>query len=113
MTKLNGTSGQLFAGLAESLNVRGTSRSGKNAGGKTSGDSAFNDLLHTVSNLAKRALNDQGSDTTMKAGTLRTHLAHPTEKDKLKDEAVHARTGAAEEPKSTDESSDKSADKSS
>ncbi|UPK37339.1 flagellar hook-length control protein FliK [Bradyrhizobium sp. 186] len=110
MTKLNGTSGQLFSGLAESLNVRGTSRSGKNVGGKSPGDSSFNDLLHTVSNLAKRALNDQGSDTTVKAGTLRTRLAHSTEKGKSKDETVQEPTEAAE---SADESSDKSADESS
>ncbi|OKO85707.1 flagellar hook-length control protein FliK [Bradyrhizobium sp. AS23.2] len=108
MTKLSGTSGQLFSGLAESLNMRGTSRSGKSAGGKSSGDSSFNDLLHSVSNLAKRALNDQGSETTVKAGTLRSRLAHPTEKD----ETVLERTAATEEPASTEESSDKKADKS-
>jgi len=86
MTKLSGTSGQIFSGLAESLNIRGTSRSAKSAGGKSQGASSFNDLLHTVSNLAKRALNDEGSDTTAKAGTLRAHLAHPAGKDKSKDE---------------------------
>lgn len=111
MTKLNGTSGQLFSGLAESLNVRGTSRSGKTAGGKSQGDSGFSDLLHTVSNLAKRALNDQESDTTVKAGTLRARLVHPVEKDKPKDDTVHERTEAAEESKSTDKSSDKAADR--
>ena len=48
MTKLSGTSGQVFSSLAESLNMRGTSRSGKSAGAKAQADSSFNDLLHTV-----------------------------------------------------------------
>ncbi|MCK1388064.1 flagellar hook-length control protein FliK [Bradyrhizobium sp. 21] len=116
MTKLSGTSGQLFSGLAESLNVRGASRSGKGAGAKPQADSSFNDLLHTVSNLAKRALNDEGSDTAVKAGTLRTRLAHQSGKDKVKDEAVHERTAAAEEPASsepTEKSTDKKTEKSS
>ncbi|AWM03157.1 flagellar hook-length control protein FliK [Bradyrhizobium amphicarpaeae] len=86
MTKLSGTSGQIFSGLAESLNIRGTSRSAKSAGAKSQGGSSFNDLLHTVSSLAKQALNDEGSDTTAKAGTPRTRLAHPANKDKSKDE---------------------------
>jgi chemotaxis protein MotD len=110
MTKLNGTSGQLFSGLAEGLNVRGMSRSGKSAGGKSAGDAGFNDLLHTVSNLAKRALNDQGSDTAVKAGTLRTRLMHPVEKDKPKDETVHERTEAAKEPTSADKTADRSSE---
>lgn len=111
MTKLSGTSGQLFSGLAESLNMRGASRSAKSAGTKSPADSSFNDLLHTVSNLAKRALNDEGSDTAMKAGTLRTRLAHPAETDK--DETVHERTAAAAESKPAGTSEDKSTDKSS
>ncbi|HEV2159148.1 flagellar hook-length control protein FliK [Bradyrhizobium sp.] len=118
MTKLSGTSGQLFSGLAESLNMRGTSRSAKGTGTKSQADSSFNDLLHTVSNMAKRALNDEGSDTTVKAGTLRTRLAHPVEKDKTDtadttDETVHKRADA-KEPKAadkSDEASDTSADK--
>lgn len=118
MTKLSGTSGQLFSGLAESLNMRGTSRSAKSAGTKSPADSSFNDLLHTVSNLAKRALNDEGSDNAVKAGTLRTRLVHPAETDK--DETVRERTAAAAESqpartsddKSTDKSSDKKTDKS-
>lgn len=117
MTKLSGTSGQVFSGLVESLNMRGTSRSGKGAGTKSSADSSFNDLLHTVSNLAKRALNDEGSDTAVKSATLRTRLAHPAEKDKPKDDTVHDSTEAVEKSKSTDapveESSDKKAGKSS
>lgn len=111
MTKLSGTSGQLFSGLAESLNMRGTSRSAKSAGTKSPADSSFNDLLHTVSNLAKRALNDEGSDTAVKAGTLRTRLVHPAETDK--DETVHERTAAAAESRSARTSEDKSTDKSS
>lgn len=112
MTKLSGTSGQVFSGLAESLNIRGTSRSGKNAGAK-SPDSSFNDLLHTVSNLAKRALKDDGGDTGVKAASLRTRLAHPTGKDKTNDETVNERTETADEPKSAHKSSDQKVDETS
>ncbi|WFU83062.1 flagellar hook-length control protein FliK [Bradyrhizobium sp. CIAT3101] len=100
MTKLSGTSGQLFAGLAESL-TRGVSRSAKGTattGAKTADDSSFHDLLHTVSNMAKRALDDQGSDASAKAATVRPRLVQLTEPDTPKDEPVHERT---EEPKSS------------
>lgn len=100
MTKLSGTSGQLFAGLAETL-TRGVSRSAKGTattGAKTADDSSFHDLLHTVSNMAKRALDDQGSDTTAKAASVRPRLAQLTEADTPKDELVHQRS---EEPKSS------------
>lgn len=112
MTKLNGTSGQLFSGLAESLNIRGTSRSAKSAATKSQANSSFNDLLRTVSNLAKQALSDDGSDTTAKTGAPRTHLAGPTEKDK-KDATAHDRIAATSHPKSTEESSDTRTDGSS
>lgn len=112
MTKLSGTSGQLFSGLAESLNIRGTSRSAKGVGAKSQASSSFNDLLHTVSNLAKQALSDEGSDAAAKAGTLRTRLAHPTGKE-LKDTTVRERIAAPERPQSTEESSDKKAERSS
>ncbi|MFL6809768.1 MAG: flagellar hook-length control protein FliK [Bradyrhizobium canariense] len=111
MTKLSGTSGQVFSSLAESLNMRGTSRSGKSAGAKAQADSSFNDLLHTVSNLAKRALNDEGSDTAVKAGTLRTRLAHQSGKGNANDETVHERTAAVEEPRSSEKPTEKSSDK--
>lgn len=100
MTKLSGTSGQLFAGLAESL-TRGVSRSAKGTattGAKTADDSSFHDLLHTVSNMAKRALDDQGSDTTAKAAPVRPRLVQLTEPDTPKDEPEHERT---EDPKSS------------
>lgn len=109
MTKLSGTSGQLFSGLAEGLNMRGTSRSTKSAGTKSQASSSFNDLLHTVSNLAKQALGDDGSEATAKTGTLRTRLAHPTEKDAT----VRERIAASKGPEFTEESSDKKADRSS
>lgn len=111
MMKLSGTSGQVFSGLAESLSMRGTSRSGKSAGAKAQADSSFNDLLHTVSNLAKRALNDEGSATAVKAGTLRTRLAHQSGKDNASDETVHDRAAAVEEPGSSETSTEKSSDK--
>ncbi|OAF02585.1 flagellar hook-length control protein FliK [Bradyrhizobium centrolobii] len=113
MTKLNGTSGQLFAGLAESINTRGATRSAKSTAAKSTEDSSFHDLLHTVSNLAKRALNDQGTDGAGKAGPLRARLTQPTEHDKPRDGTVHERTEAAEEPTSSDKSADKSSNKSS
>ncbi|MEY9179281.1 flagellar hook-length control protein FliK [Bradyrhizobium sp. USDA 313] len=112
MTKLNGTSGQLFSGLAESLNVRGASRSAKSAGTKSPANS-FNDLLHTVSNLAKQALSDDGSDMTAKAGTLRTRLAHPTEKEKPQHATVHEPVAAIDQPDPTEVSSDNKTDRSS
>ncbi|UPJ43482.1 flagellar hook-length control protein FliK [Bradyrhizobium sp. 40] len=111
MTKLSGTSGQIFSSLAESLNMRGTSRSGKSAGAKAQADSSFNDLLHTVSSLAKRALNDEGGDTAVKAGTLRTRLAHQSGKDDASDETVHERAAAAEEPGSREKPTEKSSGK--
>ncbi|MCK1284604.1 flagellar hook-length control protein FliK [Bradyrhizobium sp. 44] len=111
MTKLSGTSGQVFSSLAESLNMRGTSRSGKSAGPKAQADSSFNDLLHTVSSLAKRALNDEGGDTAVKAGTLRTRLAHQSGKDDASDETVHDRAAAAEEPGSREKPTEKSSGK--
>ncbi|MBR0992473.1 flagellar hook-length control protein FliK [Bradyrhizobium japonicum] len=109
MTKLSGTSGQIFSGLAESLNIRGTSRSAKSAGAKSQGGSSFNDLLHTVSSLAKQALTDEGSDTTAKAGSLRTRLAHPSGKDKSKDEKDD-RTEAIDVIGSGDQTIDKSSE---
>ena len=112
MTKLSGTSGQLFSALAESLNVRGTSRSAKGSGVKSQASSSFNDLLHTVSNLAKQALGDDGGDTTASAGALRTHLAHPAEQAK-KATALHERIAASERPESPEDSSEKKADGSS
>jgi chemotaxis protein MotD len=113
MTKLTGTSGQLFSGLAESLNMRGTSRSAKNAGSKSHAGSSFNDLLHTVSNLARQALSDDGSDTTAKAAALRPRLAHLAETEKPKNAAAHGRIATSERTKSTEESSDEKTAKSS
>lgn len=112
MTKLSGTSGQLFSGLAESLNMRGTSRAAKGAGARSQPSSSFNDLLRTVSNLAKQALNDDGSDTTATAEPMRTRLAHPAGKEK-KDATGHERIAASERAKSLEEPSDNKADKSS
>ena len=74
MTKLSGTSGQSFR-VSPKASTCGASRSGKAPGAKSPDNSSFNDLLHTVSNLAKRALNDEGGDTSAKAGSLRTRLA--------------------------------------
>jgi chemotaxis protein MotD len=112
MTKLNGTSGQLFAAIAESINTRGTARSAKGSAGPAHEDSSFKDLLHTVSNLAKSALNDGKSEGSTKAGELRTHLAQrgtrlaqPAEPDEPKaetgDEHVEAGDQRDSSPKSS------------
>jgi chemotaxis protein MotD len=108
MTKLNGTSGQVFAGLAESL-ARGISRHGKGAGAagaKAANDSSFHDLLHTVSHVAKRALNDEGPDATAKPASLHPRPALLTGHDKPGDEAVHARAEAADDSKPEEKASD-------
>ncbi len=97
MTKLNGTSAHLFAGLAESLKTRGASRFDKTAGAKTP-DKAFRDLLHTVSNAAPKTLVDQAADGPKKADALRPRLARFAERDELKDETVDERTETTEEP---------------
>ena len=110
MTKLSGTSGQLFNGLAESLNMRG-SRSAKGAGTKPQANSSFKDLLHTVSNLAKQALNEDGSEAAAKTGTLRTRLIHPTEQEKPKQATLRERIAANAHPKSMDEASDTKSDR--
>jgi chemotaxis protein MotD len=83
MTKLSGTSAQTFSGLADSLNVRGAARGGKAVATKSQADGSFNDLLQTVSSLAKRALGDQAVETHVKTGSLHTHLAHPAEMDDM------------------------------
>jgi chemotaxis protein MotD len=96
MTKLNGTSGQLFSVIAESINTRGMggmARSGKGTGMPGSKDSSFHDLMHTVSNLARQALGDQEHDGPVKSpGTLRARLAQLTERDEVKHEGDDAQT---------------------
>jgi chemotaxis protein MotD len=104
MTKLVGTSGQLFAGLAESLATGKMVRFGKGAGGKTV-DHSFRDLLHTVSNRATQAADEQASEGNMKAGTLRRRLAQSAEPDETKDDAVHERTESTEDSKSSSKQS--------
>src|SRR5215831_5400886 len=100
MTKLNGTSGQLFAGLAETLNTRTTSRFDKSAGGKTA-ENSFRNLLHTVSTLATPAPNDQADQGSMKAGTLRTRFARSAEPEETKHDTDHERTESTDEAKSS------------
>jgi chemotaxis protein MotD len=81
MTKLTGTSGQLFSGLAETLNTRGMIKSVKSSSTtQTTEDSSFHDLLHTVSNMAKRVLSDQGQESAMKPAALQARMAHLTER---------------------------------
>ncbi|MGX4802604.1 flagellar hook-length control protein FliK [Bradyrhizobium guangdongense] len=105
MTKLSGTSGQLFTGLAESL-VRGVSRSVKGSattGAKIPDESSFHDLLHTVSNMAKRALDDQNGDTTAKtAAPVLPRIAQLTGRDMPKDEPAHERSGESKSSRKQD-----------
>ncbi|UWU94480.1 flagellar hook-length control protein FliK [Bradyrhizobium sp. CB1015] len=110
MTKLSGTSGQLFSGLAESLNMRGA-RAAKSAGTKPQANSSFNDLLHTVSNLAKQALSEDGSETAAKTGTLRTRVIHSAKQEKPKEATLHQHVAVTAHPESMDEASDTKSDK--
>ena len=110
MTKLSGTSGQPFSGLAESLNIRSGSRAAKGTGAKLQAESSFNDLLRNVSNLAKKALSDAGNDTGVKAEPVRTRLARTADEDKMRSETVHERAEAIDEPKSSHKPSDQKAD---
>src|SRR6478735_12264020 len=100
MTKLNGTSAHLFAGLAESLKTRGASRFDKTAGAKTE-DKAFRDLLHTVSNAAPKTPDDQSAEGPKKTDALRPRLARFAERDELKDETAEE-PGASSKPVSLD-----------
>lgn len=104
MTKLHGTSGQLFAAIAESLNTRGMARSTKGSAGPAHEDSSFKDLLHTVSSLAKVALNDRKSEVSTKAGNLRTRLAQPAESDEPKAETGDEPVGTVDQPDSSPKS---------
>jgi chemotaxis protein MotD len=104
MTKLNGTSGQILAGIAETINARTTARSGQAAGGQASGNSSFNDLLHTVSKLAKKALSDQNHESPVKPGGLRARVARLAERDEFKDETLHERPEAVEQSESSHKS---------
>ena len=98
MNKLNGTAGQPASVIAETINMRGTARSGKGAGAQASGKSAFRDLLHTVSNPARRASSDQDHDGSIKPGMLRARVPLLAELDKPGDETVRKVPETAEEP---------------
>jgi chemotaxis protein MotD len=98
MTKLDGPAGQLFSGIAEAINVRGTTRSGKGARAQASGHSAFRDVLHTASNPPRRASRDQDHDGSIKPGMLRARVALLTEFDKTDDETAHKLPETPEKP---------------
>jgi chemotaxis protein MotD len=98
MTKLDGTAGQLFSGIAETINLRGTARSAKGSGALASGHSAFRDVLHTASNPARRAARDQDHDGSIKPGGLRARVALLAELDKPGDETECKLPETAEEP---------------
>jgi chemotaxis protein MotD len=95
MNKLNGTAGELFSVISETINVRGTARSGKGSGAQASGNAAFRDLLHTVSNPARRASSDD--DGSIKPGMLRARVALLVDLDRPGDETVHKLPDTAEE----------------
>jgi chemotaxis protein MotD len=97
MNKLNGTSGQLFSVVTETMHSGGAVRSGKGSGGKVEDDGSFHDLLHSVSNLAKRAMSDQVNQGSLKPGALRARMTQLAERDEPDDEAVGERPAAGKE----------------
>lgn len=98
MTKLNGTGGEPFSAIAETINLRGPARSGKGFGAPASGHSPFRDLLHTVSKPARHGSSDQDHDGSIKPGMLRARAALLAELDKPGDETVRKLPETAEEP---------------
>ncbi len=98
MTKLNGTGGEPFSVIAETINLRGPARSGKGFGAQASGHSPFRDLLHTVSKPARHGPGDQDHDSSIKPGMLRARAALLAELDKPGDETVRKLPETAEEP---------------
>jgi chemotaxis protein MotD len=97
MTKLDGTSGQLFSVIAETVNAAGAVRSGKGSGAQAKDDASFHDLLNSVSKLAKRAMSDQVNEDSLRPGPLRARMAQLAERDEPDDEKVRERPGAGEE----------------
>ncbi|MCC8938232.1 flagellar hook-length control protein FliK [Bradyrhizobium sp. Arg68] len=95
MTKLSGTSGQLFSATAETFS-RG-SRAGTGAAKQATGDKSFQDLIHTVSNQAKRTSDDQDKAVSLKPVALRTRIAELAERDEPRDEPVREQPETAEE----------------
>lgn len=98
MTRLDGTAGQFFSVIADAINMRGTARSGKGVGAQANGNSGFHDLLHTVSNPARRGQGDQDHDGSIKPGTLRSRVALMAELDKTGDDTASKLPEGAEEP---------------
>jgi len=96
MSKLNGTSGQLFSVIAETINLRGTARSGKGSGGHATEDPSFHDLLHTMSNLTKRALSDHGNESSIKPRAVRPRVAQLSDPEELNDDIARERPEATE-----------------
>ncbi|MGZ3472106.1 MAG: flagellar hook-length control protein FliK, partial [Isosphaeraceae bacterium] len=104
MNKLSGTSGQLLSVIAETINARGTARSGKSSGEKVSGESSFQDLLHTVSKLAKNALSDQDGESPAKPSALRTRVTHLADRDEPEDKTIRDNSESAGESDSRHQS---------
>ncbi|MCA6123797.1 flagellar hook-length control protein FliK [Bradyrhizobium sp. WSM 1704] len=88
MTKLSGTSGQPFAGIAASIGARGTSRLDKSSAVAMPAGKSFHDVIHKVSDRATPAPNQQPGDDTVKAPPLRSRLAQPAERDEPTRERV-------------------------
>src|SRR5205814_10656628 len=89
--------GQPCAGITE-ITSRGTVRSGKGSGGQGTPDSSFRNLLHTVSNRAKRASSDQTDEGSLNSRPVRTHLSQLAKGEQLKDDIGRERLDAASEP---------------
>lgn len=104
MTKLDGTAGQFFSGIADAINMRGTARSGKGSGAQANGNSGFRDLLHTVSSQARRPSSGQHHDGPIKPGSLRSRVALLAELDKTGHDTARKLPDAAEQPDTSSKS---------
>jgi chemotaxis protein MotD len=88
MTKLHGTSGQLFSTIARSIGSRAASRVGP--GASTAADGGFDDLLNSVSKLATQASNKAAKDGAANSGAFAQHLPPPAEHEDAKEGATDA-----------------------
>ena len=109
MTKLDGTAGQFFSVIADAINLRGTSRSGKASGAHAGGNQAFRDLLHTVANPARRGQPDEDDGSSVKSGPLRARVALLAELDRPGEEADRKLPDIAGEASGTSAISDHAA----
>jgi chemotaxis protein MotD len=105
MNRLSGTPAQLFSVIAETIKPREAVRSGKGGpGGQQAQDSSFHDLLHSVSNRARQASSQQADEDSARPEARPVRVTQLPQGDEVKDETVHKRSGAVEQPASSDSS---------